>query len=127
MFISFFCLLSKSLNIYYFRKCSCTYECELFGDYVEIFRELMKDTGLGLPVVALQWVKVTKSQGYIYFLLISVCFRQSLLSLLKCVTSIYLFLFPGRSVVQSVDGITKIYVNPTFYDACQFRDGYTFS
>ncbi|WJX66893.1 hypothetical protein P8452_51400 [Trifolium repens] len=73
------------------KKCSCTFECELFGDYVEIFRELMKDTGLGLPVVALQWVKVTKSQG--------------------------------RSVVQSVDGITKIYVNPTFYDACQFREG----
>ncbi|WJX89947.1 hypothetical protein P8452_71898 [Trifolium repens] len=73
------------------KKCSNTFECELFGGYVELFRQLMEEKGLGLPVVALQWVKVTKNQG--------------------------------RSVVQSVDGITKIYMNPTFYDALKFRNG----
>ncbi|KAK2410309.1 replication factor A protein [Trifolium repens] len=73
------------------KKCSNTFECELFGEYVDIFRELMKENGLGLPVVALQWVKVTKSQG--------------------------------RNVVQSVDGITKIYINPTFYEAMKFKEG----
>jgi hypothetical protein len=28
----------------------------------------MKENGLGLPVVALQWVKVTKSQGFMFIL-----------------------------------------------------------
>ncbi|KAK2406775.1 replication protein A 70 kDa DNA-binding subunit C [Trifolium repens] len=68
-----------------------SFECELSGGYVNLFREMMKDIGLGLPVIVMQWVKVATNQG--------------------------------RNVVKSVDGRTKLYVNPTFYEAAQFRKG----
>jgi hypothetical protein len=50
-----------------FRYCRDSYEVELSGGYVKLFREMMKDIGLGLPVVVLQWVKVTTDQGFFLY------------------------------------------------------------
>ncbi|MCH89050.1 replication factor A protein, partial [Trifolium medium] len=63
--------------------------CEISGQYVDLFRDMRKNIGLGLPLVVLQFAKVTKAQG--------------------------------RTLVQGIDGITKLYVNPQFYEARKFR------
>ncbi|XP_045803023.1 uncharacterized protein LOC123896709 [Trifolium pratense] len=78
--------MSKSLL-----DCRNSYDCELCGDYVDLFRVLMENQPLGLPIVVLQFAKITMQQGSI--------------------------------VVQSVDRVTRLYVNPVFPESIQFKTG----
>ncbi|CAJ2654022.1 unnamed protein product [Trifolium pratense] len=68
-----------------------SYDCELCGDYVDLFRVLMENQPLGLPIVVLQFAKITMQQGSI--------------------------------VVQSVDHVTRLYVNPVIHESIQFKTG----
>ncbi|MCH83084.1 replication factor A protein [Trifolium medium] len=68
-----------------------TYQCELSRSFVDDFRKMVKATCVGLPIVVLQFAKITKQQG--------------------------------RTVVISIDHVTRLFVNPLFADAVNFRIG----
>jgi hypothetical protein len=44
-----------------------SFACELSGDLVEKFRGLLSSTPSGLPIVVLQFAKLTQSQGLVLF------------------------------------------------------------
>ncbi|WJX45832.1 hypothetical protein P8452_32682 [Trifolium repens] len=42
---------------------STTFLCELYGDYVQEFRNLLKSSSDGLPILVLQFVELAMSRG----------------------------------------------------------------
>ncbi|GAU50767.1 hypothetical protein TSUD_410640 [Trifolium subterraneum] len=40
-----------------------SYQCELSGKFVDLFRDMLENQCVGLPIILLQFAKITKSQG----------------------------------------------------------------